>query len=502
MATLRFDNLSKAFPGVHALDDVSFSVDEGTIHAICGENGAGKSTLLKILSGVYSADSGSISIDGVARQYSSPLEAIRDGVAVIYQELHLVPDMTVAENVFLGHLPASGGIISRRKLAEDTRALLLTLGVEINPWTKVGSLPIALRQIVEIAKALSREARVIAFDEPTSSLSEREVKNLFRLIRDLRTQGKAILYVSHRMAEIFELCNSVTVLRDGKHVKTTTDLSTTSTAEIVSTMVGRSIKDIYGYRDRKLGEELLSVKSLVAEGLTEPAALEVRAGEIVGVFGLAGAGRSELLHAIYGASRNQSGVIEVFGERVGRTGPARSIKSGLMLCPEDRKKDGIFGQRSVQENINISCRRRFSKLGFWIDGQRERQNARDQVTRLSIKTPNLEQTVSLLSGGNQQKTILGRWLSEKVRVLMLDEPTRGIDVGAKREIYEIVYELAEAGVGILFVSSELPEVLGVCDRILVMREGKLVGEFNRSQASQEKIIRMALPSANEGDIAV
>lgn len=499
MSYLRFENLTKTFPGVRALEDVSFDVNEGSVHALCGENGAGKSTLLKILSGVYKQDSGHVLLNGEASRYTSPFGAIESGIAVIYQELHLVPEMTVAENVFLGHLPQRGGWVNRHALAEKTSALLDTLGVRIDPWARVGSLPIALRQIVEIAKALSHDAKVIAFDEPTSSLSAREVEHLFKLIGDLKVQGKVVLYVSHRMAEIFDVCDSATVLRDGKHVQTFTTLDGVTADDIVSKMVGRSLEDIYGYRERAVGESALSVTELSAPGIRQPVTLDVRAGEIVGLFGLAGAGRSELLHAIYGAAKTRSGSVNVVGEPANINAPPQAIRKGVMLCPEDRKNDGIFALRSVAENINISARRRYSRLGFWINDKAESENAQSQVNRLSVRTPSLQQPIGLLSGGNQQKAILGRWLSENVRVLMLDEPTRGVDVGAKREIYEIIYELAEQGVGVLLVSSELPEVLGVCDRILVMREGAIAGELKRNEATEDKVIRLALPQALEAD---
>ena len=500
MSYLQFESLTKTFPGVRALEDVSFSVSEGSVHALCGENGAGKSTLLKILSGVYKQDSGTILLGGEPTKYTSPHGAIEAGISVIYQELHLVPEMSVAENVFLGHMPQKAGFVSRSDLTAQTRKLLEPLGVNIDPWARVGSLPIALRQIVEIAKALSHDAKVIAFDEPTSSLSQREVEHLFKLIGDLKRQGKVVLYVSHRMAEIFSICDAATVLRDGKHVMTFDTLEGISTHDIVSKMVGRSLEDIYGYRSRAHGDTSLEVRAVSAPGINDPISFNVKSGEIVGIFGLAGAGRSELLHAIYGATRKTAGEISISGKAIPIAEPPQAIRNGLAMCPEDRKKDGVFALRSVGENINISCRRGYSKFGFWIDEKREKENAQEQVDRLSIRTPSLDQPIGLLSGGNQQKAILGRWLSENVRVLMLDEPTRGIDVGAKREIYEIIYKLAEQGVGILIVSSELPEVLGVCDRILVMREGKMVGELPREEATQEKIIGLALPQAIGADV--
>lgn len=461
---LQFNSLSKAFPGVQALSGVTFEVAPGSVHALCGENGAGKSTLLKILSGVYQADGGQLVLQGQAMRFGTPFEAIRAGIAVIYQELHLVPEMTVAENVFLGHLPAAGGWVDKRRLIAETAAKLAEQGIVLDPSAKVGDLSLAQRQMVEIAKALSRDAQVIAFDEPTSSLSSREVETLFAIIARLKAQGKAILYVSHRMDEIFEICDTVTVLRDGQHVETL-PVAATDAAGVVRRMVGRDISDIWGWRPRPTGEPVLQ-----SHGLT------VRAGEIVGIFGLVGAGRTELLKEIY-------------------ANPAASIKKGICLCPEDRKKEGIVPVRSVAENINLSARRRFSTLGFWINEPAEKANATEQVEAMHVKTPNLTQPIGLLSGGNQQKAILGRWLSEDVKVLLLDEPTRGIDVGAKREIYDILYDLSDKGVGVVMVSSDLPEVLGVADRVLVMRQGELSAEFTREEATPEKCLAAALPIA-------
>jgi len=470
---LQFNSLSKAFPGVQALSKVTFSVAPGSVHALCGENGAGKSTLLKILSGVYQADQGQLVLHGQAMRFGTPFEAIRAGVAVIYQELHLVPEMTVAENVFLGHLPAAGGWVDQRRLAAETVATLAEQGIVLDPSAKVGDLSLAQRQMVEIAKALSRDAQVIAFDEPTSSLSAREVETLFAIIARLKAQGKAILYVSHRMDEIFEICDTVTVLRDGQHVETL-PVAETDAAGVVRRMVGRDIADIWGWRPRSTGDVVLA--SPLPPSGSAKGGMTVRAGEIVGIFGLVGAGRTELLKEIYAQ-------------------PAASIKKGICLCPEDRKKEGIVPVRSVAENINLSARRRFSKLGFWINEPAEKANATEQVKAMRVKTPNLTQPIGLLSGGNQQKAILGRWLSEEVKVLLLDEPTRGIDVGAKREIYDILYDLSEKGVGVVMVSSDLPEVLGVADRVLVMRQGQLSAELTREEATPEKCLAAALPLA-------
>jgi L-arabinose transport system ATP-binding protein len=466
---IRFEGISKSFPGVQALNSVSFGVKPGSIHALMGENGAGKSTLLKILSGAYQPDAGKLVLEEQSLRFSGPSDAIGSGIAVIYQELNLLPELSLAENLFLGHLPAKKGWLNQKELHRASSEALARVGLAISPNTKLGELSLAQRQMVEIAKALSREARVIAFDEPTSSLSSREVETLFSLIRALKDQGRAILYVSHRLDEIFTLCDAATVLRDGRHVSTCETLSNLTPGRLVQDMVGRELTDIWGWRERSVGAPVLE-----AEGVT------VRAGELVGLFGLVGAGRTELLERIY-----QS--------------PRASIRKGVCLCPEDRKKDGIIAMGSVQENINLSARRGFSRLGFWLDERAERANAAKQIGALSVKTPSPDQPIGLLSGGNQQKAILGRWLSEKIKVLLLDEPTRGIDIGAKREIYEILYAQAEQGVGVLLVSSELPEVLGICDRVYVLCEGKIVKELSRAEATPEICLKLALPVSPNPD---
>lgn len=493
---LTFNAITKSFPGVRALEGVSFVAHEGEVHALCGENGAGKSTLLKILSGVYQPDSGTMELNGVPLSFGAPVEAIQAGIAVIYQELHLVPEMTVAENIFLGHLPAAGGFVQQRALREAARQILSQVGVDIDPDAKVASLPLAQRQMVEIGKALSRNAQVIAFDEPTSSLSTREVDQLFLIIGELKRQGKVVFYVSHRMDEIFRICDACTVLRDGRHVETFATLEGVTPGLIVERMVGRSIDDIWGYTaDRFEGEPspILEAVGVVGPGLREPVDLIVRAGEIVGIFGLVGAGRTELLKALYGAAPLSNGTLRVDGQPVRFRSPKDAIRAGVVLCPEDRKKEGIVALRSVMENTNLSARRHHARFGAWIDERWERTNATDKVERLGVRTPSLDQPIALLSGGNQQKVILGRWLSERVRLLMLDEPTRGIDVGAKREIYDILYGLSRQGIGVLFVSSELPEVLGVADRILVMRQGRIAGELSRAEATEVSVLELALP---------
>lgn len=500
MDYLQFDSVSKVFPGVKALDGVSFTAAEGSVHALCGENGAGKSTLLKILSGVYQPDGGQISFGGHPVHFANTSAAIAAGVAVIYQELNLVPEMTVAENLYLGHMPNTGGVVNKARLIDQALAKLSELGVDVSPKTKVGSLPIAQRQMVEIAKALSRNAKVIAFDEPTSSLSSREVESLFRIIRALKESGKVILYVSHRMDEIFEISDQVTVFRDGRHVETFPNVADIDAGTIVNRMVGRSITDIFNYTPRALGDSALQVRGLEGQGLDGPVDLNVRKGEIVGLFGLVGAGRTELLKLIYGAVRPRGGEILVEGVPVRIRRASHAIRSGVVLCPEDRKKEGIVAVRSVMENINLSARRHFASFGFVINESRERENANRQVDGLRIRTPSLKQAINNLSGGNQQKVVLGRWLSEEIKVILMDEPTRGIDVGAKSEIYGIIRGLAERGIGVIVVSSELPEVLGICDRIDVMRQGRIVASVQRSEGTEESVLKLALPISTESGV--
>jgi L-arabinose transport system ATP-binding protein len=496
---LRFEGVEKGFPGVRALAGVTFGVRAGEVHALLGENGAGKSTLLKILSGVYRPEAGRVVVAGEERRFGSTVEALAAGVAVIYQELHLVPQLSVAENLFLGHLPTAGGVIRRGELLERAAAQLRAVGETMDPRTLVGKLPIGQRQMIEIAKALTRGARILAFDEPTSSLSVREIGKLFEVIGELRRGGAAILYVTHRMEEVFAICDSGTVLRDGKHVVTHERLAGVTHEQIVKAMVGRDIADIYGYRERQreAGKKALEVSGMEGRGLRAPANLCVGAGEIVGVFGLVGAGRTELLRLIYGAEPKRAGAVKVEGREVRIRSPRDGIRAGVVLAPEDRKREGIVPLGSVLENINLSARRREALGGIVIRPGWERANAERRVKELGVNTPGVWQQIRNLSGGNQQKVILGRWLSEKVQVMLLDEPTRGIDVGAKSEIYSLLYRLAEAGVGVLFVSSDLPEVLGVADRVVVMREGRISGEFPRMDATAERVMAAALPVKEE-----
>jgi L-arabinose transport system ATP-binding protein len=495
---LEFRGISKSFPGVQALKGVSFSAAPGSVHALLGENGAGKSTLLKILAGVYTPTAGELGINGEGRVFGSTAASLAAGVAIIHQELHLVPEMSVAENLFLGHTPQTGGMVSWHTLMARSRALLDMLGEKFDPGVKVSRLSIGQRQMVEIGKALSRNARIIAFDEPTSSLSDREVDRLFEVIRDLKSRGHVILYVTHRMKEIFELCDAATVLRDGAHVETFASLEGIDQDTLIQKMVGRNLTDIYNWKPRPKGDVKLRVAGVAGPRVVKPASFEVAAGEIVGVFGLVGAGRSELMKLIYGGERRTGGVVDVDGAPIDNDTPADAIRKGLVFCPEDRKKEGIFPVLSVGENVNISARRRSALAGFFIRGGWERANAAEFVKKLGVRTPSIQQAIMNLSGGNQQKVILARWLSEQIKVIILDEPTRGIDVGAKSEIYSIIYSLAEAGIAVVVVSSELPEVLGLSDRVLVMNSGSIVKSVPREEANQESLLALALPQAVAG----
>jgi len=490
---LQFEDVTKTYPGVIALKGVSFGANAGSIHALMGENGAGKSTLLKALSGAHAPTSGNFRINGASHVFNSTADAMAAGVAVIYQELHLIPEMTVAENIYLGHLPANRGIVDQKKLREQAAAQLKRLGEPIDPDTKLSRLPIGQRQMVEIAKALTRGAKVIAFDEPTSSLSAREIDKLFNVIRELRTQGCVILYVSHRMEEVFKLCDACTVLRDGRHVRTHEKLSNITPAMLVQDMVGRDIADVFGYTPRPHGAPALEVAGITGRGVTAPVSLNVAQGEILGLFGLVGAGRTELLKLLFGAECATAGEIKVNGQLTPIRTPSDAIEAGLVYCTEDRKKEGIVPILSVMENCNMSARRAHVRFGGLINESWEKTNAQQQISSLNVKTPTPHQLIKHLSGGNQQKVILGRWLSTKIRVLLLDEPTRGIDIGAKSEIYQIIFRLAREGTGIIVVSSDLPEVLGLADRVAVMREGAISAVFDRTEASPERVLAQALP---------
>ncbi|KAF0814477.1 Arabinose import ATP-binding protein AraG [Andreprevotia sp. IGB-42] len=494
MSDLEFKAIGKVFPGVRALSDISFRVEAGRVHGLLGENGAGKSTLMKILGGEYVPDEGELIVGGQVRRFQRSRDAIDAGIAIIHQELQYVPELTVMENLLLGRLPSRFGFVQKRGAIAWTREQLQKIGVEIDPLARLRDLSIGQRQMVEICKAILRDAKVIALDEPTSSLSHRETEILFRLVRELRSQGKVMIYISHRLEEIFALCDSATIFRDGRKVADYPSLAGVTRDELVNRMVGREISDIFGYRARALGETRLAVRGMHGPKLAPPADFSVRRGEIVGFFGLVGAGRSELMQLVYGADKRDSGEVLIDGAPLPGRHIRNAIAAGLVFCPEDRKEHGIIGCRSVAENINISCRRHSRRAHFFVNDGAEAEIADGYIKLLRIKTPNRQQPIRLLSGGNQQKVILSRWLAEQdLRVLIIDEPTRGIDVGAKNEIYAVLYELAAKGVAIVMVSSELPEVLGVADRIVVMCQGRITGELARADASEQKILSLALP---------
>lgn len=499
--SFEYRDITKTYPGVIALQDVSFGVRRGAVHGLMGENGAGKSTLIKILSGDQHADSGQIIIDGEPQHFASVKDASDNGVVVIHQELQLVPNLTVAENLCLGRFPNRAGFVSRSEMRAKVQAVLDDFGIEVDAGSKVASLSLGARQMVEIAKAAMVEACVLALDEPTSSLSSHESEILFHMIARLKERGTVILYVSHRMDEIFQLCDSMTVLRDGRMAAHHDTLEGVTRDQVVSEMVGRDISDIWNWRERELGETRLVVENLSGEKLSTPASFFARRGEILGFFGLIGAGRSELMRLIFGADPALTGAVTLDGETHRKTDPYRSIRRGIAFCSEDRKHDGILNGRSLEENINISARRHWSKGGF-LRPAVEAEVADDQIKRLRVRTPSRHQDIVNLSGGNQQKVILGRWLAEKgIRVLIIDEPTRGIDVGAKSEIYDLLYGLSAQGLTILVVSSELPEVMGVCDRVLVMCEQKIRGEFSRSEFNENALLAAALPDGQAASAA-
>ncbi len=492
---LGFDGITVEFPGVRALDDVSFDVKAGDVHALMGENGAGKSTLLKVLSGVNTVTAGALRIDGERHVFANAREALAQGIAIIYQELTLSPNLSVAENLLLGQLPERRGFIDRRQMRERAVKVLKDLGEEgIHPSTKVRDLSIGQQQMIEIGRALLRDARIIAFDEPTSSLSVQETRHLKRIVQRLRDEGRVVLYVTHRMEEVFEMCDAVTVFRDGRHIRTHASLDGLDHATLVSEMVGREIDDVYGYRPRESGEVLMQVEGLLGPGVRQPVSFEVRRGEVLGLFGLVGAGRSELMRLICGVEKASHGVVRFAGEARRFASPHEAIRAGIAMCPEDRKSQGIFPVASVADNLNISCRRFFTRWGLFRHAAREARNADDYIRRLSIKTPGLRTPINTLSGGNQQKVILGRWLAEEIELFVMDEPTRGIDVGARRDIYSLLYDLAEQGKSVVVISSDLAEVSSICDRIGVMRDGELVDMVPRDAATPERLLGLALPA--------
>ncbi|KPJ88136.1 MAG: D-ribose transporter ATP-binding protein [Spirochaetes bacterium DG_61] len=483
-------NVTKSYPGVRALDEVSIDFRRGEVHAIVGENGAGKSTLIKVLTGAIQPDSGEIELEGVVHSSFTPHEALFDlGIAAIYQEFNLVPDLSVAENVFFGKEITRGMFINMKKMCSEAEKILDRLGMKINPRTLVKDLSIAYQQIVEISKAVSRNVRLLIMDEPSAPLSTNEVDHMFDLVRTLKRQGVTVIYISHRLAEAFEIADRITVLRDGKYIRTL-NARETNRQELISLMVGRTLGETYPEKRFKSEEVALEVRGLYTEKFLKNISFKLHRGEILGFGGLVGAGRTELARAIFGADPIEAGKIYVEGRQVRIHNTSTAIEKGIGLIPEDRKQHGILAEMTVKENISYSALRNLNHFGI-IMGKEEERIALNFKEKLSIKTPDLERKAKNLSGGNQQKVVLSKWLATQCKVLLFDEPTRGIDVGAKQEIYELIKQLAEEGTGIIFISSELPELLGMCDRILIMRKGEIAGTFMKGEATQDAILDLA-----------
>jgi ribose transport system ATP-binding protein len=488
---LRMEHISKAYPGVQAVDDVTLEVAHGEIHALVGENGAGKSTLMKILTGVVLPDAGTIRLRGEPIDIVSPSDAQTAGISMIHQELALISALNVGQNIFLGREPHGSlpGTIDWSALYVAAEDQLDQLGLDLEPTTPLAVLSIAEQQMVEIAKALSLDADLIVMDEPTSALTERETDTLFDVMRALREQGVAIVFITHRLEEVFEIADRVTVLRDGERVDTVAVTDVTPD-DVVAMMVGRELGDMYPKTETEVGDVVLQVDSLSREGVLHDISFDLRRGEIVGLAGLVGAGRTDLARALFGIDAIDSGQVRVAGERVVIDSPQRAIQLGMGFVPEDRKAQGLFLNLALRFNVTVSQLNGLSAGGF-LDFNAMNEVARDAVKRLDIRTPSIMQRVQNLSGGNQQKTVIARWLTLEPKVLILDEPTRGIDVGAKREIHMLMDRLAQEGVGILMISSELPEILGVSDRVLVMREGRITAELPRTAATQDAIMHAA-----------
>ncbi|NCB02872.1 MAG: sugar ABC transporter ATP-binding protein [Spirochaetia bacterium] len=488
---LKMNHIKKEFPGVLALKDVSFELRSGEVHALLGENGAGKSTLIKILGGIYSSDAGEIVIDGKVVTINSVLDAQKQGISVIHQELVLVPHMSVAENIYLGREPLKKGtrFVDYKQMNREAKRILDSFELDIRPEDEISDLTIAQQQMVEITKALSFNAKILVMDEPTSSLSEKDVDFLFENIRKLKKANVGIIYISHRMSELKQIADKITVIRDGEYIGTR-ETATSTNDELIAMMVGRQLTKYYTRTFGEMGKTVLEVKHLNAGKLLKDVSFSLNRGEILGFAGLVGAGRSEVMKCIFGVDPIDSGQIVVDGVDVIIKDPEHAISMGIALVPESRKKEALFPDQSVMFNITIKSLQDFIH-GVRVNNKKEEAITREFVDKMEIKTPNYEQVVGNLSGGNQQKVVIGRWLATKPRILILDEPTRGVDVGAKAEIYSIMNELVKEGVSIIMISSELPEVINMSDRVVVMSNGRITGMLSREGLTQEKIMHYA-----------
>ena len=487
---VELENVNKTFPGVRALDNVSFNLKAGEVLALLGENGAGKSTLMKVLSGVYQKDSGTIKIFDERVENLNPKKAQDLGIAIIHQELNMCAHLSVAENIFLGREIARNGILAKQEMNKEAKKILNKFSLDIDPETIVGTLAVSKQQMVEIAKALSTNAKVLIMDEPTSALTAKEIEGLFKIIHKLRDEGHGIVYISHRLEELHYIVDRVTILRDGQLIKTM-DFKDTDMREIISLMVGRDIKEKYPRVECKVGEKIFEVRNLNAGRMVRDINLELYAGEIVGIAGLMGAGRTETTRAIFGADPKDSGEILLYGRKVTINSPADAIREGIVVAPEDRKKDGLCTKLSIKSNISLPNLNNLCRLFGYVNKKRENEMTQTAVESLKIRLPGADVDAGSLSGGNQQKVVVGKWIASNSKVIIFDEPTRGIDIATKVEIYQIMNRLKQNGIGVLFVSSELPEILGISDRIIVMCDGRITGELSAKEATQDKILELA-----------
>ena len=483
-------NISKGFPGVVALANVQLRVRPGTVLALMGENGAGKSTLMKIIAGIYQPDSGELRLKGRPVTFATPLAALQAGIAMIHQELNLMPHMSIAENIWIGREQQNRlGLIDHREMHRCTAALLARLRIELDPEEQVGNLSIAERQMVEIAKAVSYDSDVLIMDEPTSAITDKEVAHLFSIIADLKAQGKGIVYITHKMNEVFAIADEVAVFRDGAYIGLQRADSLDGDS-LISMMVGRELSQLFPQREKPIGELLLKVRDLRLDGVFKGVSFDLHAGEILGIAGLMGSGRTNVAETLFGITPSDGGEIVLDGQPLRIGDPHRAIEKGLALLTEDRKLSGLFPCLSVLENMEVAVLPHYAGGGF-VQQKALRALCEDMCRKLRVKTPSLEQCIDTLSGGNQQKALLARWLMTQPRILILDEPTRGIDVGAKAEIYRLIASLAGEGMAVIMISSELPEVLGMSDRVMVMHEGQLMGTLDRNEATQERVMQLA-----------
>ena len=488
---LEVEGVRKAFPGVVALDDVQFRLRRGSVHALMGENGAGKSTLMKIIAGIYVPDEGEFRLRGQKIRLDSPLSALENGIAMIHQELNLMPFMTVAENIWIRREPRTRlGFVDHGELRRRTERLFDALSIDIDPEIETQALSIASRQMVEIAKAVSYESDVLIMDEPTSALTDREVEHLFRIIRKLRADGKGIVYITHKMDELAEIADEVSIFRDGKYIGTQ-DAKTVTRDDIIRMMVGRELTQLFPKEEAKIGEVVLSVRGLALGKIFRDVSFDLRSGEILGVAGLVGSGRSNIAETLFGVTPASAGTISIFGREVVVANPGVAMRHGMAFLTEDRKDTGCFLPLSITENMQIAViQDKYAAAGFVRQGEVDRR-CDEMQSAMRIKTPDMDERIENLSGGNQQKVLIGRWLLTKPKILILDEPTRGIDVGAKAEIHKLISRLAGEGLAVVMISSELPEVLGMSDRIMVVHEGRVTGILDRSEASQIRIMELA-----------